>query len=97
MLALLRRNSNNCSRDVKLAAYVGLVKPILEYASSVWDPHTEYLICELEKVQRRGAIFITSNNTTSFHPGGMTEILNQLGWKTLKSQRKISRIILFQI
>ena len=60
-----------------------------------WDPHTEYLVYELEKVQRRGARFITSNYTTSFNPGGMTELLSQLGWKSLQSQRKISRLILF--
>ena len=95
MLGLLRRNLNNCSHDVKLAAYDGLVKPILEYASCAWDPHTEYLVYELEKVQRRGARFITSNYTTSFNPGGMTELLSQLGWKSLQSQRKISRLILF--
>ena len=49
MLGLLRRKLNNCSHDVKLAAYDGLVKPILEYARCAWDPHTEYLVHELEK------------------------------------------------
>ena len=35
------------------AAYKGLVRPILEYGSSVWDPYYEGLIDELEKVQKR--------------------------------------------
>ena len=35
------------------AAYKGLVRPILEYGSSVWDPHYEGLIHDLEKVQKR--------------------------------------------
>ena len=35
------------------AAYKGLVRPILEYGSSVWDPHDEGLIDDLEKVQKR--------------------------------------------
>ena len=30
-------------KDVRKAAYKGLVKPILEYGSSVWDPHYEDL------------------------------------------------------
>ena len=38
-------------------AYKGLVRPILEYGSSVWDPHYEGLIDDLEKVQKRAAIW----------------------------------------
>ena len=34
------------------AAYKGLVRHILEYGSSVWDPHYEGLIDDLEKVQK---------------------------------------------
>ena len=51
------------------------------------------LVYELEKVQRRGARFITSNYTTS--SGSGPGLLSQLGWKSLQSQRKISRLILF--
>ena len=43
------------------AAYKGLVRPILEYGSSVWDPH-EGLIDDLEKVQKRAARFVTRNS-----------------------------------
>ena len=34
----LRRNLSACSQDVKESAYKGLVRPVLEYGSSVWDP-----------------------------------------------------------
>ena len=37
------------------AAFKGLVRLILEYGSSVWDPNYESLIHELEKVQTRAA------------------------------------------
>ena len=47
--------------DVKEAAYKGLVRPVLEYGSSVWDPHTHGLQEELEKVQSRAARFVTGN------------------------------------
>ena len=43
------------------AAYKGLVRPILEYGSSVWNPHYEGLIDDLEKVQKRAASFVTRN------------------------------------
>ena len=34
-------------------AYKGMVRPILEYGSSVWDTHPDKLQEELEKVQNR--------------------------------------------
>ena len=37
------------------AAYKGMVRPALEYGSSVLDPHTNKLQDELEKVQNREA------------------------------------------
>ena len=37
-LGFLRRNLAACPLDVKESAYKGLVRPILEYSSSVWDP-----------------------------------------------------------
>ena len=60
-LGFLRRNLFSCPQDVREAAYKGLVRPILEYGSSVWDPHYEGLIDDLEKVQKRAARFVTRN------------------------------------
>ena len=37
-LAFLRRNLTSCPPDVKAQSYKTLVRPILEYASTVWDP-----------------------------------------------------------
>ena len=36
----LRRTLFSCPQNVKVAAYKGMVRPILEYGSSVWDPHS---------------------------------------------------------
>ena len=46
---------------MKEAAYKGMVRPILEYGSSVLDPHTDKLQEELEKVQNLAAMFVTRN------------------------------------
>ena len=43
--------SNNCSSETKASAYLSLVRPIMEYASCVWDPHKAVNIQALEKVQ----------------------------------------------
>ena len=74
------------------AAYKGLVRPVLEYGSSVWDPHTKCLQEELEKVQNRAARFVTRNYT--FEEGSMTGILEQLRWESLKKRRTDNRLIL---
>ena len=50
-LGFMRRTLFSCPRNLKEAAYKGMVRPILEYGSSVWDPHTGKLQEELEKVQ----------------------------------------------
>ena len=91
-LGFLRRNLYSCPPDVKEAAYKGLVRPVLEYGSSVWDPHTHDLQEELEKVQNRAARFVTGNY--GFETGSMTGILGQLKWESLKKRRKDSRLIL---
>ena len=46
---------------MKEAAYKGLVRPVLEYGSSVWGPYCVSLNDELEKVQKRAARFVTRN------------------------------------
>ena len=92
-LGFLRRNLYPCPQEVKEAAYKGLVRPVLDYGSSVWDPppgvvHQE----ELENVQKRAARFVTGNY--SYESGSMTGILGQLKWESLKKRRKDNRLIL---
>ena len=64
------------------AAYKGMVRPILEYGSSVWDFYTGWLQEELEKVQNRAARFVTRNYV--YETGSMTGILGQLKWQSFK-------------
>ena len=91
-LGFLRRTLFSCPQNVKEAAYKGLVRPILEYGSSVRDPHTDKLQEELEKVQNRAARFVTRNYV--YETGSMTGILGQLKWESLQKRRKDNRLIL---
>ena len=69
-----------------------MVRPILEYGSSIWDPHPDKLQKELEKVQNRAARFETRNYV--YETGSMTGIPGQLKWESLKKRRKDNRLIL---
>ena len=91
-LGFLRRTLFSCPKNVKEAANKGMVRPILEYGSSVWDPHTGKLQEELEKVQNRAARFVTRNYV--YETESMTGILGQLKWESLKKSRKDNRLIL---
>ena len=71
--------------------YFALVRPLLEYASSVWDPHTTADIHKIEMVQRRAARFVIGNYRQT--SGTVTNILQQLNWPTLEQRRKESRLI----
>ena len=62
-LGFLRRTLFSCPQNVKEAAYKGMVRPILEYGSSVSDPHPDKLQEELEKVQIRAARYETGSMT----------------------------------
>ena len=62
-LGSLRRNLYSCPQDVNETAYKIMVRPIIEYGSSVWDSYTQGLQGELENVQNRAARFVTRNYT----------------------------------
>ena len=91
-LGFLKRNLYSCPQDLREAAYKTLVRPILEYEGSVWDPYTQCLQDELEKVQNRAARLVTRNHT--LEEGSMTGIIEQLKWESLKQRRKDNRLIL---
>ena len=56
-LSVIRRNLNKCPTHIKAVAYTSLVRPILEYASAAWDPHSQNNINTLERIQRQPARF----------------------------------------
>jgi hypothetical protein len=56
-LGFLRRNLGRCTTKTKATAYTTLVRPVLEYAFPVWDPHHITTTRDIEQVQRRAARF----------------------------------------
>ena len=89
-LNFIKRNLSKCSSQVKESAYLTVVRPQLEYASDVWDPHHVGDILELEDVQRRAAQWVLNDygRFSSFY-----SVLDQLSWPTLQFRHKLSRFL----
>ena len=79
-LNLLRRNIRDCPPRVKEQCYKSLVRPVMEYASCVWDPYTTSNTRKLEMVQRRAARFVKGDYGRT---SSVTSMMNELGWETL--------------
>ena len=88
-LGFLRRNLNISSTSVKELAYKSLVRPSLEYASSVWDPYLTEDINKLEKIQRKAARYVANRhrNTSS-----VSDMINNLEWRELANRRTDARL-----
>ena len=61
----------------------------MEHAASVWDPHQQYLINNIEKIHRRAARWVLSDYQQQ---SSVTNMLNQLHWPTLQLRRYVSRL-----
>lgn len=91
-LGYLRRNFFKAPHSLKLLLYKTLIRPKLEYATSVWDPNNLNLINALELVQNNAARFILSNyNRTA----SVTAMKTNLSLPSLAARRKVSRLSLF--
>jgi len=54
-LSFIRRNLPKASSKIKEMCYKTLVRPKIEYACAVWDPHHQLHIENLEKIQKAAA------------------------------------------
>ena len=91
-LNFVRRNIKTKNPSVREMAYNTLVRPQLEYAAAVWDPHTKGKTSQVEKVQRRAARWVSCNYVRL---ASVTDMTETLGWRSLAQRRADARLCLF--
>ena len=73
--------SKYTTKNLKNQAYKTLVRPLLEYAAAVCDPHQKEEIDRLEKTQRRAARWVKNRYRRT---SSVNNILQDLAWPTLQ-------------
>jgi len=74
IMRILKKGNSN----VKRLGYTALVRPILEYGSSCWDPYRRGQVRALDGVQKRAA--------------KIAKVKNGTGWETLEQRRMLAHL-----
>ena len=91
-LGFLRRNIQTRNSNIRQLAYKTIVRPQVEYATSVWSPHTLQNIQKIENVQRRAVRWVKHNYSQYDSVNSMQQ---ELGWQTLHDRRYDTKLIIF--
>jgi hypothetical protein len=90
-LGFLRRNLQINHPQLKTTAYNSLVRPSVEYATTVWDPYTKDNIRKVEMVQRRAARFTLNRYRNR---SSVSDMIEELGWQSLEVRREHQRLMM---
>ena len=88
-LCFVRRNTRNLPKSFRETAYKALIRPHVEYCSSVWDPHTHSDIQKIERSQRQAARYVTGDYRRS---SSVSEMIHNLKWTNLATRRPGNRL-----
>ena len=64
-LGFLSRNLKACPQNLNTLAFNSMCRSTLDYAAPIWDPYQTTDMKKFEKIQRRGARFVTRNYSRS--------------------------------
>ena len=92
-LGFLRRNLRNVPEAFRKTAYVTLVRSIMEYGATTWNPYLKGDIEKLERIQNRAIRFV-KKDYKSRETGAITRMREDLEIETLEKRRLSLRLIL---
>ena len=91
-LRFIKRNIQTNNPKLKESAYKTYVRPLVEYAASVWDPWQKKYIEKIEMVQHRAVRYIFNDYSST---SSVSYMLSKLNLPTLEKRRQISSLIMF--
>ncbi len=90
ILGIMRNLKFKISRRALNQIYISYMRPILEYASSVWDGCEEYEKDSLEKIQNEAARIVTGLTRSV----SLENLKQEVGWQLLSARRSIQTLSL---
>ena len=87
---IFRRFGSACSRETLRKLYISYVRPHLEYAASLWDPHIQSDISRIESVQRFACRICMKWKHASYE-----DMLIELELPSLRSRRNYLKLCTF--
>ena len=91
-LGYIRHTFKYLDKNSFLMLYKSLVRPHLEYGSTIWSPHFKYHIDAIERVQRRATRLVPGIQDLSYE-----RRLQYLGLETLEYRRRADILELYRI
>lgn len=88
-LGYLRRTLSKSPKETKLLLFKSLIRPIVDYASVVWNPYKQCEINRLEAIQKKAVRFICHRYDRDFSP---SSTLSSLNLTSLSSRRRIESL-----
>ena len=89
-LSVLRKLKFTVNKEILSKLYIVFIRPILEYASEVWDGCNIADIDKLEKFQLEAARIVTGLPLFA----SVQSLYNETGWEKLKDRRKQKKLLL---
>ena len=94
-LGFARRNLRGAPFKYRELAYTSLVRPLMEYCDTVWDPTVKDYSDKLERVQRKAARWAKGQpyrrDNHKYDETSVTQLLKELNWMELKDRRQKHR------
>ena len=90
-IAFLRQNLSIGATSVKKRAYFTLVRPLVEYASTVWDPHAQKNTKKVEMVKRRADRYVKNRHRNK---SSVIDMLSTMNLRSLEDRRRDARLFM---
>ena len=92
MLGLLQRNLRNCPLRIREQAYISLVRPYLEYCSTVWSPHCKKTSPKSRASNAKLPASSCKDTPKDTSVDSVISMLKELEWKSLEWRRNAASL-----